>query len=107
MRKILSIILTAAMTLSLFAAIPIGASAETSGSAITFDTQAEYEYYSTVPGKNSSGAPQETGTAQGKAFKFETIPGGKDGSVWASALRLAQENTDGTGKFPECCKNRP
>ena len=96
MRKILSIILTAAMTLSLFAAIPIGASAETSGSAITFDTQAEYEYYSTVPGKNSSGAPQETGTEQGKAFKFETIPGGKDGSVWASALRLAQENTDGT-----------
>lgn len=96
MRKILSIILTAAMTLSLFAAIPIGASAEASGSAITFDTQAEYDYYSNEPGKNSSGAPQETGTDQGKAFKFETIPGGKDGSVWASALRLAQENTDGT-----------
>lgn len=96
MRKILSIILTAAMTLSLFAAIPIGASAEASGSAITFDTQAEYDYYSNEPGKNSSGAPQETGTDQGKAFKFETIPGGTDGSVWASALRLAQENTDGT-----------
>lgn len=96
MRKILSIFLTAAMTLSLFAAIPLGASAEASGSAITFDTQAEYDYYSNEPGKNSSGAPQETGTEQGKAFKFETIPGGKDGSVWASALRLAQENTDGT-----------
>ena len=96
MRKILSIFLTAAMTLSLFAAIPFGASAEASGSAITFDTQAEYDYYSNEPGKNSSGAPQETGTDQGKAFKFETIPGGADGSVWASALRIAQKNTDGT-----------
>lgn len=96
MRKILSIILTAAMTLSLFAAIPLGASAEASYSAITFDTQAEYEYYSTDPGKNSSGVPQETGPDQGKAFKFETIPGGSDASVWASALRLAQKNTDGT-----------
>ena len=96
MRKILSIFLTAAMTLSLFAAIPLGASAEASGSAITFDTQAEYDYYSNELGKNSSGAPQETGTEQGKAFKFETIPGGKDASVWASALRIAQKNTDGT-----------
>lgn len=96
MRKILSIILTAAMTLSLFAAIPLGASAVASGSAITFDTQAEYGYYSNELGKNSSGAPQETGTEQGKAFKFETIPGGTDASVWASALRIAQKNTDGT-----------
>ncbi len=98
MRKILSIILTAAMTLSLFAAIPLGASAVASGSAITFDTQAEYGYYSNELGKNSSGAPQETGTEQGKAFKFETIPGGGDGTkfVWASALRIAQKNTDGT-----------
>ena len=96
MRKILSFILTAAMTLSLFAAIPIGASAEASGSAITFDTQAEYGYYSNELGKNSSGAPQETGTEQGKAFKFETIPAGGDASVWASALRIAQKNTDGT-----------
>ena len=96
MRKILSFILTAAMTLSLFAAIPLGASAVASGSAITFDTQAEYGYYSNELGKNSSGAPQETGTEQGKAFKFETIPGGTDASVWASALRIAQKNTDGT-----------
>lgn len=96
MRKILSFILTAAMTLSLFAAIPLGASAEASGPAITFDTQAEYGYYSNELGKNSSGAPQETGTDQGKAFKFETIPAGKDASVWASALRIAQKNTDGT-----------
>ena len=96
MRRILSIILTAAMALSLFAAIPIGASAEASGSAVTFDTQAEYGYYSNELGKNSSGAPQETGTEQGKAFKFETIPAGKDASVWASALRIAQKNTDGT-----------
>lgn len=96
MRKILSIILTAAMTLSLFAAIPFGASAAASSPAITFDTQAEYGYYSNELGKNSSGAPQETGTAQGKAFKFETIPAGKDASVWASALRIAQKNTDGT-----------
>lgn len=96
MRKILSIILTAAMTLSLFAAIPLAASAVASGPAITFDTQAEYGYYSNELGKNSSGAPQETGTDQGKAFKFETIPAGKDASVWASALRIAQKNTDGT-----------
>lgn len=96
MRKILSIFLTAAMTLSLFAAIPLGASAVASSPAITFDTQAEYGYYSNEPGKNSSGAPQETGTEQGKAFKFETIPAGKDASVWASALRIAQKNTDGT-----------
>lgn len=97
MRKFLSIILTAAMTLSLFAAIPLGASAEASGSAITFDTPAETVYYD-GSGKNSSGAPKETGTDQGKAYKFETIPGQWDQGdwFWPSALRLAQKNTDGT-----------
>ena len=73
MRKILSIILTAAMTLSLFAAIPLGASAAASGSAITFETPAETDYYD-GSGKNSSAAPQDSGTAQGKAFKYSVIP---------------------------------
>lgn len=96
MRKILSIILTAAMTLSLFAAIPLGASAEVSGSAITFDTQAEIDYYSIGPGQNASTVPADSATEQGNAFKFTTLPGGYDTTVWPSALRLAQKNADGT-----------
>lgn len=94
MRKMLSIILTAAMTLSLFAAIPLGASAEASGSAITFETSAEIDYYDGQ--KNSSGVPQETGTTQGKAYKYSTIVQGGTTGKYQSALRLAQKNADGT-----------
>ena len=95
MRKILSIILTAAMTLSLFAAIPIGASAEASGSAVTFDAQAEIDYYNTDVGKNSTAAIQDSGTEQGNAFKY-TILDRDWGVAWESILRIAQPQTDGS-----------
>ncbi len=95
MRKILSIILTAAMTLSLFAAIPFGASAEAAGTALTFDEQAEIDYYNTDVGKNSTAAVQDSGTTQGNAFKYTVLD--RDwGEAWESILRIAQPQTDGS-----------
>lgn len=95
MRKILSIILTAAMTMSLFAAIPLGASAEAAGTALTFDTQAEIDYYNTDVGKNSTAAVQNSGTTQGNAFKY-TVLDNDWGGEWESILRIAQPQTDGS-----------
>lgn len=95
MRKILSIILTAAMTLSLFAAIPFGASAEAVGTPLTFDAKAEIDYYNTVFGKNSTADVQDSGTPQGYAFKY-TVLDNDWGEARESILRIAQPQPDGS-----------
>lgn len=95
-KKFLSILLTAAITLSLFAAIPFGAAAETASNSnvLTFDTQAQLNYY----GSENNAAYidfEETGdSAHGTAAKFEKI-GGPYKSWWLSAIRLAQIDENG------------
>ena len=97
MRKTISLILAATLALSMISAVTLGIGAAVPASAITFDSEAEIDYYTAQAGKNcSENAIQDSGTAQGKAFKYSVIPCGWDGGVKASALRIAQNNSDGT-----------
>lgn len=96
MRKILSIFLTVAMTLSLFAAIPFGTSAEqTVSSALTFDTDEQKSYYNSNPGKNSTADVIITDTDQGYAFKYTVLDNEWEGTS-ESVLRIAQPQADGS-----------
>lgn len=91
-KKILSVILTVAMLMSLFAAIPFGVNAQ-AGANATFDTQAEKDYYAN--GRNASNGLADTGDADhGYALSLPSI-GGRGGNG-GSAVRVAQYLDNGS-----------
>ncbi len=74
-KKFLSILLTAAITLSLFAAVPFGTAAETAGSTAnaTLETQAEKDYYGN--NTNFNGQIVELTDGHGSVLSLPVIGG--------------------------------
>lgn len=98
MRKTLSIILTAAMLLSVLAAIPFSAGAESAAAAMyaktTFETEAE-QYFHT--NNRSAATVEKADDTQGYAAKLDTfVSAGNGATAWPSSIRISQTAADGT-----------
>lgn len=97
MRKTLSIILTAAMLLSILAAIPFGAGAESAAAAMyaktTFETEAE-QYFHT--NNRSAATVEEADDTQGYAAKLTSfISAIRSNASWPSNIRISETTADG------------
>ena len=99
MRKILSIILTAAMLMSVFAAIPFSTSAEVPQATKAyefsdFSTEKEAAYHSEA-NKKSAISIEKADDTQGNAAKFTGFISLNKEGAWASSLRLTQTDSQG------------
>lgn len=101
MRKILSIILTAAMLMSVLAAIPFSTSAEESqAKTVTnksyefsdFESAAEATYHSANKSVISIEKADDT---QKKAAKFTSFVSLNNNNAWQSSLRISQTDSEG------------
>ena len=99
MRKTLSIILTAAMLLSVLAAIPFSAGAESAAAAAmyaktTFETEAERTFHNN---NRSAATVEKADDTQGYAAKLDTfVSVGNNETAWPSSIRISQTAADGT-----------
>ena len=98
MRKTLSIILTAAMLLSVLAAIPFSAGAESAAAAMyaktTFETEAERTFHNN---NRSAATVEKADDTHGYAAKLETfVSVGNGATAWPSSIRISQTAADGT-----------
>ena len=98
MRKTLSIILTAAMLLSVLAAIPFGAGAESAAAAMyaktTFETEAEQYFHNN---NRSAATVEKADDTQGYAAKLTSfISATRSNASWPSNIRISETTADGT-----------